>query len=49
MKYIVYAKFNGHWVKIKKEFDNEKAAQREMRRQVYLLCAEAASVEKEED
>ncbi len=49
MKYVVYAKFNGKWIKIKKEFNNENAARHEMRRQVYLLCAEAASVEKEED
>lgn len=34
MKYIVYAKFNGKWVRIKKEFDNEKAARCEMHRQV---------------
>lgn len=49
MKYVVYAKFNGKWVRIKREFDNEQAARNEMRRQIYLLSAEAASYEKEDN
>ena len=46
MKYVVYAKFNKKWVKIR-EFVNLKDANHEMRKQVYLFNAEAASVEKE--
>ena len=46
MKYVVYAKFNRKWVKIK-EFASLQEANHEMRKQVYLLHAEAASVEKE--
>jgi hypothetical protein len=48
MKFVVYAKFNGKWVRIKEEFNSEIAARREMRRQVYLLYAEAATIEKED-
>lgn len=46
IKYTVYAKFNGQWKKIK-TFDNRKAAKIEMRKQVYLWFAEAATVEEE--
>lgn len=45
-KYTVYAKFNGKWKKIK-TFDDCKAAKIEMRKQVYLWFAEAATVERE--
>lgn len=46
MKYVVYAKFNCKWVKVK-EFTDLRSANRAMREQVYLFGAEAASVEKE--
>lgn len=46
IKYTVYAKFNGKWKKIK-TFDDRKAAKIEMRKQVYLWFAEAATVERE--
>ena len=45
MEYVVFAKFNGKWVKIK-EFNDLKAANKEMREQVFLFKAEAACVEK---
>lgn len=45
-KYTVYAKFNGKWKKIK-TFDDCKTAKIEMRKQVYLWFAEAATVERE--
>lgn len=45
--YTVYAKFNGQWKKIK-TFDDYKSAKIEMKKQVYLWSAEAATVEKGE-
>jgi hypothetical protein len=47
MKYVVYAKYNKKWVKVK-EFTSLQEANHEMRKQVWLLKAEAASVEKED-
>ena len=45
--YTVYAKFNHKWVKIK-SFTELKDAKIEMRKQVYLFNAEAASMERED-
>jgi len=45
--FVVYAKFNHKWIRIK-AFEKLEDANKEMREQVFLFKAEAASVEKED-